>query len=208
VENQDTLSGGTVSDVAVAVQLDGALQLEAAVADEVLWVERARRGDVDAFDAIMMRYETRLLRFLVGLVGDVEVARELCQDTFVAAYQALPRLHGELRLSTWLHTIALNKARSHHRRWKLRKVLPLKDDVVPGRTPDVQESTATQEAVQRALARLPKQYAEALLLQTVGGLSCREIGRVVHCSEGAVKVRLMRAREAFKRAYQQEAGDR
>jgi RNA polymerase sigma-70 factor (ECF subfamily) len=196
-----------VSEVAVAVQLEGALPHEAAVADEVRWVERARAGDIDAFDAIMTRYETRLLRFLIGLVGDVEVARELCQDTFVAAYQALPRVRGDLRLSAWLHTIALNKARSHYRRWKLRKAVPLKEDLVSGRAPDVQESTATQEAVQRALARLPKQYAEALLLQNVSGLSCREIGQIVHCSEGAVKVRLMRAREAFKRAYQAEAGE-
>jgi RNA polymerase sigma-70 factor (ECF subfamily) len=197
-----------VSDAALAVQLDGTMLLESVVADEDLWIQRAREGDVDAFDAIMGRYEMRLLRFLIGLVGDAEVARELCQDTFLAAYQALPKMHGELRLSAWLHKIALNRARSHHRRWKLRKALPLKDDLLAGKSPDVQESTATQEAVQRALAKLPKQYVEALLLQTIGGFSCREIGLAVHCSEGAVKVRLMRARETFKRAYQDEVRDR
>jgi DNA-directed RNA polymerase specialized sigma24 family protein len=62
--------------------------------------------------------------------------------------------------------------------------------------------------VQHTLARLPKQYVEVLLLQTVSGLSCREIGRVVDCSEGAVKVKLMRAREAFKRAYEVEVQER
>lgn len=196
-----------MTELALAAQTEAGHANDSAATEEALWVEGALAGDLHAFDAIMQRYETKLLRFLIGLVGDVEVARELCQDSFLAAYQALPRVTRELRLSAWLHTIALNRARSYHRRARFRRVLPLRDDVLPSRDRDVGEVTALQEAVQRTLARLPRQYAEALLLQTVGGLSCREIGQVVHCSEGAVKVRLMRAREAFKRVYREEAAE-
>lgn len=193
-----------MSELALAQHFDGDTLAGAATAEEYAWVERARQGDIEAFDLIMMRYEHRLLRFLTGHVGDVEVAQELLQDTFLAAYQALPRLKGELRLSAWLHTIALNRARSHHRRRKFRVFVPLDDHEPPSPAPDLQESVATQELVRRTLGRIPKQYAEALLLQLSGGMSCREIADVLGCSEGAVKVRLMRARDAFRRVYEEE----
>lgn len=194
---------GSVTELALAYQLHGSV-LDAANAEEVDLVERARQGDLEAFDAIMVRYETRLLRFLAGLVTDIEVARELCQDTFLAAYQALPRTKGEVRLSAWLHTIALNRARSYHRRRRLRAFLPLDDSNFATSDPDVQDAVAAHDAVHRTLARMPQQYATALLLQTASGLSCREIAQVVGCSESAVKVRLMRARDTFRRLYQAE----
>jgi RNA polymerase sigma-70 factor (ECF subfamily) len=153
----------------------------------------------------MLRYEGRIIRFLTGLVGNLEIAQELCQDSFLAAHQALPRMRGEVRLSAWLHTIALNKARSYHRRRRLRQFLPLTDDHQQPAGGDLQETVATNEAVRRALARLPQRYAQPLLLQTTGGLTCREISDALGCSEGAVKVRLLRARQAFRRLYEEES---
>lgn len=197
-----------MSDLALACPASPDAPADSVQAEERAWVERARKGDVQAFDAIMMRYEGRLLRFLTGLVSDVEVARELCQDTFLAAYGALPKSHGEMRLSAWLHTIALNRARSHHRARKHRIVVSLGDHDVPADGPDLQDSTAEGDAVRRVLDRLPAPYAEPLLLQITGGLSCREIAAIVGSSEGAVKVRLMRARDAFRRAYEEEVGER
>lgn len=195
-----------MSDLSLACEFDATVAVETPASEEGAWVQRAREGDLEAFDAIMTCYEGRLLRFLTGLVGEIEVARELCQDTFLAAYQALPRLQGELRLSAWLHTIALNRARSHHRRRRLRWFLPLEDGhyrYAIDRT-NVEESVVTNDVVRRVLARLPEKYAHPLLLQTASGLSCREIAEVLGCTEGAAKVRLLRAREAFRRIYEDE----
>lgn len=191
-----------MSDLSLACALDRAATLDPVATEEAHWVDEARAGNLEAFDAIMSRYELRLQRFLIGLVRDVELAHDLCQDTFLSAYKALPRTSGELRISAWLHTIALNSARSHYRRKGVRLSVPLEEDdryVHPG--PDLQETVATHDSVHAALALIPKQYAEVLLLQMSGDLSCREIGRVVGCSEGAVKVRLLRARNAFRKAY-------
>ncbi|MGH2448759.1 MAG: RNA polymerase sigma factor [Chloroflexota bacterium] len=174
--------------------------------DEACWVDAARAGDITAFDAIMTRYEPRLLRFLTGLVQNVEVARDLCQETFLAAYQSLPRTSGEMKLSSWLHTIALNKARSYHRRRKLRIVVHLEESHHPS-VGDTQEIAATVDAVRRTLARMPDTYVQPLLLQTGSEMTCREIGEILHSSEGAVKVRLLRARECFRRIYKEEAGE-
>jgi len=191
-----------------ALTYETADNLTVAVSEEDGWVQRARAGDIEAFDAIMTHFEARLLRFLSGLVGDIEVAQELCQDTFLAAYRALPRAQGEMRLSAWLHTIALNKARSHHRRRKLHLFVPLKDDEFRSPARDLQEGVAMDDIVRRTLQRMPRQYAHPLLLQTGSGLSCQEIAQVLNCSTGAAKVRLMRARESFKKIYEDEERER
>lgn len=175
-------------------------------ADEHVWVERARAGDLEAFDHIMIRYEQRLQRFLYGLVGDIDTAQELCQETFLAAYRSLPHAREEMRLSAWLHTIALNQARSHYRKQRIRFHIPLGDHDVPA-SGNLQEAVADRDLVDRILARLPHQYSEPLLLQIAAGLSCREIGQILGVSEGAVKVRLLRAREAFRRAYATEVDE-
>jgi RNA polymerase sigma-70 factor (ECF subfamily) len=200
-----------VSELALAQYVDGEAPVNAAPAgrfhaEEAGWAERARRGDLEAFDAIMSRYEGRLLRYLTGMVGDIEVARELCQDTFLAAYQALPKLRGELHLSAWLHTIAMNRARSHHRRKKFKVFVSIEDHDLPAPSVDLQASIADSDLVRRTLARMPRQYAEALLLQLAGGLSCKEMAGALHCSESAIKVRLMRARDSFRRLYEEEGG--
>jgi RNA polymerase sigma-70 factor (ECF subfamily) len=191
-----------MSDLSLAYPLETGVTTPAVALEESAWVQRAREGDLDAFDAIMLRYEVRLLRFLTGLVGDVEVARELCQDTFLAAFRGLPGTRGELKLSAWLHTIALNRARSFHRRRRLRSFLPLDDSYAAKE--DTQESVVLSDSVRRVMRRLPDKYAQVLLLQVVSGLSCKEIAEIVGCSEGAVKVRLLRAREIFRRLYREE----
>ena len=196
--------GAQVSDLSLAHRYDGSAVAVVPPVDEAQWIEAARRGDLEAFDAIMARYESAILRFLISVVYDVEIARELCQDTFLAAYEALPRSQGEMRLSSWLFTIALNRARSHHRRQRLRRFVPLEDHHHPISRRDVGEALAVHELVQRVLERMPQQYVRPLLLQTVGGLTCREIAEVLGTTEGAVKVRLLRAREAFRQAYGEE----
>lgn len=193
-----------MSDLTLAYQLDSSVIAAAAPDEELGWVRRAQAGDLRAFDAIMGQYEARLLRFLIGLVSDAEVARELCQDTFLAAYQALPRMSGDVRLCAWLHTIALNRARSYHRRRRLRLFLPLDDDHPALQQRDVQEAVASHDLVRTVLERMPDRYSHPLLLQVAGGLSCREIADVIGCSEGAVKVRLLRARESFRKIYAEE----
>lgn len=192
-----------MNEVALAMPLVGD-GYPTSLSDEQVWVERARAGDIDAFDLIMGRYEARLQRFLVGLVGDPDIAQELCQETFFCAYRALPRIRGELKISAWLHTIALNQARSHHRRRKVRPQVRLGEYDRPEGGPELQDAVALSDLVQRVLARLPHQYSEPLLMQISSGLSCREIGQVLGTSEGAIKVRLLRAREAFRKAYEME----
>jgi len=76
-------------------------------------IAAVRAGNAEAFDIVVREYQPRLYRFLFGLVSDAELARDLTQDTFLAAYRALPSTSEDLNLTGWLFQIARNNARSY-----------------------------------------------------------------------------------------------
>ena len=71
-------------------------------------IAAVRQGNAEAFEVVVREYQPRLYRFLFGMVGDAEVARDLTQDTFLAAYRALPETSEDLNLTGWLFQIARN----------------------------------------------------------------------------------------------------
>jgi RNA polymerase sigma-70 factor (ECF subfamily) len=148
-----------------------------------------------AFDELVEQYQRPLLRFLYGLVHDPELAADLCQDTFLSAYKARTTLKGELNAGAWLYTIALNHARGYLRRKKLLSWVPF----IPGRdekpapTGDMATRAAQSDEVQELLAALPYQQRACLLLHA-DGFRYSEIAQILNCSEGAVKLRIFRAR--------------
>src|SRR5437762_10733826 len=86
--------------------------------------ERAERLGRAAFDEIVLRYQAPLARFLYGIVHDPEQAADLCQETFLSAFRAAPKITGELNLDAWLYTIALNHARGFLRRQRILRWVP------------------------------------------------------------------------------------
>src|SRR5579883_2962240 len=104
-----------------------------AVENESELVVAACRGSAAAFEALVGYYEPRIRRMLYGLTQDVQLTQDLCQETFLAAYRALPRMQGEaLHFSPWLYRIALNLVRSEWRHRRHVAVVPfsasLRDD--------------------------------------------------------------------------------
>src|SRR5438445_11490202 len=93
--------------------------------DESQLVIDACQGSVYAFEALVILYEPRIRRMLYNLTQDVQLTQDLCQESFLAAYRALPRMQGEeLRFAPWLYRIALNQVRSEWRRRKHVNVIP------------------------------------------------------------------------------------
>src|ERR1700693_3887950 len=89
------------------------------VEDESQLIIDACHGSVSAFEALVVLYEPRIRRMLYSLTHDVQLTQDLCQETFLSAYRALPRMNGEeLRFAPWLYRIALNQVRSEWRRRK------------------------------------------------------------------------------------------
>ena len=182
--------------------------------DEKGWIVRAREGDAAAFEAIYNRYERRLYAFIYRLMGNPEDAYDLTQDTFVKAYQALPRTAPDLNLSAWLHRIASNACMDVLRRRKLIRWLPWETfDTNPAMEPAASDDpegefgqAETSEEVQVILNKLSHKHRTALILKEFQGMSGDEIGEVMGLTRSAVKSLLFRAREEFRQVYLKHYG--
>jgi RNA polymerase sigma-70 factor (ECF subfamily) len=168
--------------------------------DENGLVERARAGDQAAFAQLFEQYHAPILNYLHRMVSDRALAEDLTQDTFIKAYNALPRTKPDLAFKAWLYRIATNTAISHLRRGKVIKWLPFLSD---RETPEehIEKSVTRKMDISEALSKLPQHYATALLLRHYQGLSLAETAAALDVTENAAKLRLFRARKAFAQLY-------
>ena len=185
-----------------------------AVEDDSQLTLEASQGSIEAFEKLVTHYEPRVRRMIYGLTQDVQLTQDLCQETFLAAYKALPRMNGkELHFAPWLYRIALNQVRSEWRRRKHVTVLPFSTPPGGGdgefdeanqefMVSDVrfEEGVVEQDLVQRVLAQLPSASAMCLILDAEG-FSYNEIAETMQDTLSAVRSRLARARQAFQRIY-------
>jgi RNA polymerase sigma-70 factor (ECF subfamily) len=153
------------------------------------------------------QYHVAIFAYLYRVVGEREVAHDLCQETFLRVLCAQGRLHWVDNRRAWVYRIATNLAFNYLKRRQRFAWLPWRSiDGVAVPTLDLAEQTDRRVAVGRILAQLPVRYRAPLLLYSHYGFSVREVAEVLEISEGAVKTRLHRAREAFRRLYAEVAG--
>jgi len=176
-------------------------------AHEMAWVERARHGDIVAFESLLRRYERQIYGFTYRMMGgNAADADDLTQETFIKAYRALPRTADVLHVSAWLHRIAANSCRDELRRRKRARCQawdPILHDPVahdgPEENPEaLMIQKEADEQVQAVLNRMKPRNTQALALREYLGMSCEEIGAVMGISHKAVKSTLFRAREEFR----------
>ncbi len=169
--------------------------------DEQL-VEAVRSGENKALDELLARHEKQVYRFGLRMCGSEEDAKEVLQETLIAAFRGIHAFRGDAELSTWLYQVA----RTHCFRLRRRRVgapeefhpldSPAATHVASAEaTPDM-ASQARQmgEVLQAAILALPEAYREVLILRDVEGLSAEEAAQVVGIEVGALKSRLHRAR--------------
>lgn len=144
-----------------------------------------------------------IFTYLLRLTRSREVAEELAQETFLRAFEARARLEGVANQRAWLYRIATNLAFNHFRRQRRFAWLPWGEaDDAHIAAEDVAERAGQADAIERALDALSLDYRAALLLCCYHDLKMTEAASALAISEGALKMRLRRAREAFRRAYQ------
>jgi RNA polymerase sigma-70 factor, ECF subfamily len=176
---------------------------------DVSLMQRLADGDDLALNDLMSRWRERVAAFLLRMVGDYATAMDLTQECFVRLYTSRQSYKPTAAFSTYLFHIAANLARSHAR-WKGRHpTVPLTNDegVVIHEPEDSQLSPDTEVAlrertavVRKAIAALPSDLREPLLLFAVEDMGQAEIARTLGCSVKAVEVRIYRARKALKEA--------
>ena len=171
-------------------------------------VEQARIGDELAFDRLFQHYNARICTYLGRMVGNDEEGRDLAQETFIKAWQALASIKDETHFDTWLYRIATNVAIDHLRRrkfrWLQRKNHEEDDtlEYISGSTPGPEEQFAETEQMQQALAQVSLKYRSCLLLQLIADLTQREIAASLHISEKSVSIYVSRGIEQLRQAYE------
>ena len=169
--------------------------------DEIFYaLEDAQKGDLDALRQFYRIYQpivTRLCGRLLDAPADIEDAT---QNVFVRAFRALPHFRGESSLKTWLYRIACNVCLDALR-VRRQNPAPLRDDMA---APEPGLSQDDRLAVHQALRRLPPDQQTILALYYWESLTCEEIGSALNLRPPAVKMRLFRARSAFRGHYEEK----
>jgi RNA polymerase sigma-70 factor (ECF subfamily) len=180
---------------------------------DALLVERFKRGDMHAFEMLVVKYQRRIERLIGRMVRDSDLVQDIAQETFIRAYRALPNFRGESAFYTWLYRIAVNSAKKALTDMKRDPVLTesafaVRDDddetsrgeteLTDGETPEsLLASKEIAATVNAAIEALSEDLRQAITLREIEGLSYEEISEVMNCPIGTVRSRIFRAREAI-----------
>jgi len=180
--------------------MDPTRPLPAAARDTIL---RAKGGDLDAFEDLLVCYERQIFSYILRLVRQREDAEDLTQTTFLKFYQSLPTIDAEKNVRAWVYRIATNVVRDW---WRKRKHQPEwrdpEDDVFEAAGTNTRgvtyEYIETKMDLDAALAQLTPSHRAVLLLVYRDGLSYQEIAEALSTPINTVKTRLFRAKRALQ----------
>ena len=180
--------------------------------DDARLIERARSGDVDAFEHLYRREVGRVYALCLRMTADAARAREVTQSVFIRAWDRLGSFRGDSQLSSWLHRIAVNEvlveARTDRRR-RVRVVLADdRSDEQTGAQSDaptevgitLPEDTETRIDLERAISALPAGARTVFVLHDIEGYRHEEISRMTGSAEGTLRAQLHRARKLLMEA--------
>ncbi|WP_439107822.1 RNA polymerase sigma factor RpoE [Congregibacter sp.] len=191
--------------------------MTASVTDKQL-VVRVQKGDKNAFDLLVIKYQQKIMSLISRYVHDADEVQDVAQEAFIKAYRALPGFRGDSAFYTWLYRIAINTAKNH---------LVSRSRRPPGSDVDVDDAQYLEGGdalrdretpenalfgeelrvrVNGALYALPDDLRTAVTLREFDGLSYEEIAEVMECPVGTVRSRIFRAREAIDKIVQQQMG--
>ncbi len=181
-------------------------------ASDLSLVRRVQRGDKGAFDALVLKYQHKLVKLVMRYVRNPAEAEDIAQEAFIKAYRALPQFRGDSAFYTWLYRIAINTAKNAV---VSRDRSPVEYDLdrnnndeaydMQGRMKDSETpeglvlTDEIRSTVNAAIDSLPEDLRTAIVLRELEGLSYEEIAAAMDCPVGTVRSRIFRAREAIDR---------
>ena len=160
------------------------------IEDDKTLVGRFQAGEAAIFDELYSRHIDKAYNLAYRLTGDSETAQDICQDAFIRVYSNLGRFRFEAKFTTWLYTIILNLARSHHRKKKWAPIDEFPNLPAEGNGNGMLnkiDRKMTKQAVRRHLRKLPTREREALILRHYEGMSCFDAALVMGCAEETVR---------------------
>ncbi len=172
----------------------------ATVTEEEL-VDRAKKGDVGAFEALYRANSGRVYGLCLRMTGNVAEAEDLVQEAFVRAWQKLNLFRGESAFSTWLHRLTVNLALTN-RRSHARRVarVTVTDDLAPYERETAAPQAGLRADLEQAIASLPEGARRVFVLHDVEGYRHAEIASIMGLAVGTTKAQLHRARRLLREA--------
>ena len=166
-------------------------------------------GDTDSFNQLVLRWERPIYALAYRTLGREEDARDVCQETFLRAYRALPGFKGEAKFSSWIYRIALNLCRDWIRKQRRTPVMQAPEgveltDLAAERGPveSIETLVARRQLSDRvavAMRTLPEEQRTAIVLKEYHGLTFQEIAEMQGCPLSTVKTRLYQGLTVLRR---------
>jgi len=181
-------------------------------------VQRAQRGDLRAFDLLVLKYQGRIAALVSRYLNDPGEVEDVTQEAFIKAYRALEKFRGDSAFYTWLYRIASNAAKNHLVAKGRRPGADVTIEDAEGfeqaalisesSTPEAElMSQELAQVVTEALDALPEELRAALSLREFEGLSYDDIAAVLECPVGTVRSRIFRAREAIDERVREQMSE-
>src|SRR6478736_9274412 len=173
-------------------------------------VERAQRGDKQAFSLLVEKYQRKLARLLSRFIRDPAEVEDVTQEAFIKAYRALPAFRGDSAFYTWLYRIGINTAKNYL--MALGRRAPTSTEIEAEEAEGFDEgeqlrdintpeslllSNEIAETVNATIEKLPEELRRAIQMRELEGMSYEDIAQAMDCPIGTVRSRIFRAREAI-----------
>ena len=172
-------------------------------------VKKAQNGDKVAFDALVTKYQFKVVNLVTRFVKDADEAQDVAQEAFIKAYRGLSNFRGDSAFYTWLYRIAINSAKNYivsqgrksptyavdiDDAEHMETAAALKEiDTPEGRM----LTSEIENTVYKAIKELPEDLKTAITLRELEGMTYEEIANVMECPIGTVRSRIFRARETI-----------
>ncbi|RJP55848.1 MAG: sigma-70 family RNA polymerase sigma factor [Anaerolineaceae bacterium] len=175
--------------------------------DETALIQSAQKGDLDAFNTLILHYQDAVFNTALRILGDEDRAEDAAQEAFISAFRSIATFRGG-SFKAWLMRTVTNACYDELRRQKRRPTSPLEPETSdgeemdsprwladPNMTPDQQaEADELEHAIQHCLDALPTDFRTAVVLADIQGMDYTEVAATVHVPLGTIKSRLARAR--------------
>lgn len=178
---------------------------------EKLLLQKARQGDVEAFEKLIEAYQKKVFNIALRMLGNYDDAGDITQEVFIKAFRAIKDFREQAMFSTWIYKIATNSCLDELRKRKNKVLVSIDEDLKLDEgdlkkqieddkpTPDIEvERNEVKKIVNDAINELSEEHRIVIVLRDIQGFSYEEIAEITKSPPGTVKSRINRARRALK----------
>jgi RNA polymerase sigma-70 factor (ECF subfamily) len=160
-------------------------------------VQEGKEGCTSAFEFLIERFKNRIFTVCYRIIGNIEDAKDISQDTFIEIYMKLKTLQDTRKFSIWIYKIAVNKSLNFLREKRRILIFSIANSFV---AEEKSKDITKRDTINFLLSKLTPDYRTVLVLFYIEGKTIKEIASILDVTESAVKMRLTRAREKLKKS--------